>query len=65
VYYSLLKQFSVNNDKIDSTANEAELQIPEKCDPTPESVELNDYNVNSSSYIDPYYWPSEVHNKFL
>lgn len=68
MYYSLNKQFSANNDQIDSTvANEAELQISLKCDSTPESVELNmnDYNVNSSSYIDPYYWPSEVHNKFI
>jgi len=32
-------------------ANEAELQMSEKCDTTPESVELNiyEYNVNSSS----------------
>jgi hypothetical protein len=61
----LFKQFSVYN-KIDSNvANEAELQITEKCDPTPESVELNDYNLNSSSYIDPYYWSSDVHNNFL
>jgi hypothetical protein len=65
VHYSLFKQFSVNNE-IDSTvAKEAELQIFEKYDPTPESVEINDSNVNLSLYIDSYYWPSEVHNKCL
>lgn len=63
-----LYNFSGNNDKINLTiTNETESQISVKCDPTPGSVELNlnNYNENSSLYIDPYYWPSEVHHKFI